>query len=562
LAQPYLLDQKVTKELLDEAWERSRHEVSTSHILISLAPDAPPGDTLIAYERAMKFKKRLKEGEDFGELASEVSDDPSAKANGGDLGFYSVFDLVYPFETAAYKTPVGEVSDPVRTEFGYHLVKVNDRIPTRGQIKVAVILKSSMYGMQPEEYDQIKKEIYEIYDKLQAGEDFAEIAKKYSDDKNSGSRGGQLPWFGVGNKPKDFEKAAFSLKNIGDVSEPVQTEMGWYIFKLLDRKIPTREETMPVLERRIARDAARSAKSKEVIVEKLKKDYNFKVNKAGLEEFYRLVDPSIFSGRWDPNPALQKKGVLFTLDGKNFLQSDFARYLALNMKESREKPIAEFVDARFEDYVSGKILEYESTRLEDKYPEFRDLYKEFRDGNLLFEIMDKKVWSKASSDSAGLQAFYKANKENYLWGERLNGSIIYCKSSDHLDKMAEEMQKAVIKYSRSDDSDQALEEVLDEVARNYNGSFEIVGGPFLQDENDIIDAVKWKKGVSDIIQDNDSRIFVWVRSILEPMPKTLDEARGQITADYQEYLDREWIKELRGKYSVKVNEEVLQNIQL
>jgi len=562
LAKPYLMDQNVTHELLDEAWERSQVEFRSSHILVGVVADAPPGDTLRAYQRVMKFKKRIDAGEDFAELAKEVSDDPSAVNNGGDIGFCTVFDLVYPFENAAYNTSVGEVSDPVRTEYGYHLIKITERIPTRGQIRVAVIHKSSMYGMKEEEHAILKSEIFELYDKLQAGEDFGDLAIKYSDDKNSGPRGGLLPWFGVGNKPKDFEDGAFNIKNIGDYSEPVKTQLGWYIFKLIDKKIPTRDEVTPVLERKIARDAARSAKSISVIVDRLKKEYQFKVNKTNLEEFYRLVDPSIFSGRWDPNPALQKNGVIFTINKKNYLQTDFAKHMALKVRESREIPIAEFVDKKFNEFVETTILSYEETQLEKKYPEFRDLYKEFRDGNLLFEVMDKKVWTKASTDSTGLDSFYRANKGNYQWDERLNGTIIYCKTDTNLDEMTREMHKAVSKYIKTDTSLKPIEEVLEEVAVKYSGSFETQNGPFLKNENSITDNIKWKKGVSDIVEEEDSRIFVWVRSILEPMPKSLSEARGQITADYQEYLDKEWIEELRSKYSVKVDEKVLQSIQL
>ena len=562
LAKPYLMDQTVTKKLLNEAWERSQIEFKSSHILVGVVADAPPGDTLRAYQRAVKFKERIEAGEDFSELAKEVSDDPSAKTNGGDLGYYTVFDLLYQFENAAYNTPVNEVSDPVRTDFGYHLIKVTDRIPTRGQIRVATIQKSSMFGMQEDEYVELKNEIFQIYDKLEAGEDFGELAKKYSDDKNAANRGGLLPWFGVGNKPKDFENGAFSVKNIGEYSEPVQTQMGWYIFKLIDKKFPTIEEMSPILERKIARDGTRSAKSITVIVDRLKKEYGFKVNKPNLEEFYRLVDPSIFAGRWDPNPALQKRGILFTLNGKNFLQNEFATHLALTVKESRELPIAEFVDSKFNDFVQSAILAYEETQLEKKYPEFRDLYKEFRDGNLLFEVMDKKVWTKASTDTIGLETFYHNNKNRYMWDERMNGTIIYCKAEEKLEEMAEEMHKAVSKYSRSDTSVKALEEVLEEVSIKYSGSFETRNGPFLKDGNTITDNIKWKKGVSDIITDDNSHTFVWVRSILEPMPKSMSEAKGQSTADYQEYLDKEWIKDLRSKYSIEINEEVLQNIQL
>ncbi len=562
IAKPYLLDQTVNQQLINEAFERSLEEVRSSHILVGVKLDAPASDTLRAYQKAVKIRNRLMAGEDFSLVAQEVSEDPSAQTNGGDLGYYTAFQLVYPFENAIYNTPVGSISEPIRTQFGYHIVRVTDRRPSRGQIQVAIILKAFNYAMTEEEKLDVKVEIDRIYEKIEVGEDFADLANKYSDDRNTGSRGGMTRWFGVGEQPPDFQEAAFGLKNIGDISEPVETSMGWYIFKLMGRKpIPTKEEIEPLLARKISRDS-RSAKSKKAVALKLKKEYNYKLNKSNYEEFYRLVDPSIFNATWDPTPALNKHGVLFSLGEHKVLQSTFAEFLALNMKEASASTIAEFVDAEFEKFSEAKILAFEESQLENKYPEFKYLYQEFRDGNLLFEITDKVVWSKAIQDTTGLQQFYENNKMNYLWDERLDAFIVTCKSENDLAGFSQRVRKEINKQSKKKLTQEEITELIGAlVDPNSGDSFEITAGPFSKTDHWLIDEIKWKKGITDLRQEDDANLFVWVQEVVKPMPKKLNEAKGQITADYQDFLEKEWVNSLKNKYSIVINEENLKSIK-
>ncbi|MBT3242019.1 MAG: hypothetical protein HN352_02640 [Bacteroidetes bacterium] len=562
IAKPYLLDQTVNEELLEEAYQRSLEEIRSSHILVGVKMDAPPSDTLRAYQKAMKIRNRLLAGESFDAVAREVSEDPSAQTNGGDLGYYTVFQLVYPFENAVYNTPVGSVSHPVRTQFGYHVIKVTERQAARGQIQVAVILKAFNYAMTDEEKVDVKNEIFRLYDLIQDGEEFSDIAEKYSDDRNTGNRGGITRWFGIGEKPRDFEDASFSLVEDGQISEPVETGMGWYIIKRIGIKDnPPRIEVEPSLIRSISRDT-RSAKSRKVIAEKLKSEYNYKLNKKNYEEFYRLVDPSIFSGTWDPTPALQKLGVLFSLGDLKVLQREFAEFLALNMNNAAASTIAEFIDGEFKKFEESHILDYEETQLERKYPEFKYLYQEFRDGNLLFEITDQLVWSKAVKDSLGLQQFYEENKNNYLWDDRIDGFIIQCKSKLDSDQFANKVQRELNRQSKKDLNYDQIIELIGGLTDTQSGdSFEIKTGPFSKGDNWVLDEMRWKRGISDITKEKDVRIIVWIQNVLKPEPKALDEAKGQITADYQDYLEKEWVKSLKNKYSVIVNEQALRSIE-
>lgn len=562
IARPYLLDQTVNEELLEEAYQRSLEEIRSSHILVAVSMDAPASDTLRAYRKAMKIVNRLKAGEDFATVAGEVSEDPSAQTNGGDLGYYTVFQLVYPFENAVYNTPIGETTNPVRTQFGYHIIKITDRRPARGQFQLAVILKAINFAMTDDERLDVKKEIDRIDTLVKQGEEFSALAEKYSDDRSTGNRGGLARWVGVGAFPTELENMAFSMENIGDISSPIETKLGWYIIKLMGKKnTPPKEEVIAQMSRTISRDS-RSAKSRKEIAKKLKAEYNFKLNKDNYEEFYRLVDPSIFGARWDPIIALQKNGVLFTLGDMKVLQKEFAEFLTLNMKQVSTTTIAEFVDREFAKFSESRIMQYEDSKLDEKYPDFRNLYQEFHDGNLLFEITDLMVWSKASKDTVGLLDFYENHKNNYLWGERADGYIIHCKSKSNFDGFSDAVYKKIDKNVKKNLSQSELEDLISAVINTEAGdSFEITAGPFAKGTNRLLDEMKWKKGVLSKSVEAESVLITWIQDIRKPEPKKLSEARGQITADYQDFLEKKWVQALKQKYSVIINKDVIETIK-
>ncbi|MFA6126837.1 MAG: peptidylprolyl isomerase [Bacteroidales bacterium] len=563
LSKPYLMDQEVTDELIKEAYERSKWEVRASHILIGVKQDAPAGDTLLAFRKAMAIRDRLIKGEKFEEVAKEVSDDVSAATNGGDIGYMPVLNVVYPFENAIFTMKIGELSMPVRTQFGYHIIRVTDKKPARGKIQIATIWKAFNYTMTDEEKAKTKEEINNIYLQLKSGADFNDLARKYSDDRAMATRGDAGFWIGPNQKEPAFDQAAYSLKNPGDITEPVETTLGWFIIRLLDKKgQDTWEEAKSFLSNQIARDA-RSQKSEQVVVEKLKKEYNYKLNKDNLEEFYRLVDPSIFEAKWNANPALQKNGVLFTLGNLTVLQNEFAKYLALGMRKGTVRTIAEFVDEKFADFSKTRILEYEKSQLEMKYPEFRDLYHEFRDGNLLFEITDRMVWSKASRDTSGLTAYFTVNQSKYMWPQRLDAVIVFVKGENNLQKMAEECRSTLQKKCKDGCDGVTVQNTLAEVVTRYSGnSFEVEDKLFAKGDNWIVDQLKWKPGTSDIINEKDTKIFVLMNKVIDPRPKKLDDIRGQVTADYQDKLEKDWIKVLREKYPVKINQDALSKIKI
>lgn len=556
LATPYLTDKEVNDKLLTEAYERSKKDVRASHILIKCDAEALPKDTLAAYKKAMSLRDRINKGEDFNKLAEQFSDDPSAKENKGDLGYFTVFNMVYQFENAAYSTPKGQVSMPVRTRFGYHLVKVEDIRDAPGTIRTAHIMVKLPKDAKQTDIDAAKVKIDEVYNKLKGGEKFDDLAAKYSDDKASAKKGGELPWFGTGRMVPEFETAAFALKADGDYSAPVLTQYGWHIIKRIEKKgIPAFDDVKTEFKSKIGKDS-RSEKSKTSLVNKIKTEAGFKEDRKLLLDFNKAIDSTIYDGNWKSDKAAALNKVIFNFGNKNYTQQDFAKYIATRQtKRAKDVSIQSIVNTMYDKFVEESALTYEDGQLETKYPAFRDLLNEYRDGMLLFEITDKKVWSKAVEDTLGLKGFYDANKTNYMWGERADVTIFKFANKEVADRFRKYMKKNAKNNPTND-------QILKEINKNSQLDLQIEEGVYSKKDNENVDKVSWVAGTMSPDMDSEkSIIVVRVNKVLPPQPKSISEARGLITADYQNYLEKEWIGKLRKKYTVTVDQNVLDSIK-
>ena len=553
LAQPYLTDKEINIELLEEAYQRKLKDIRASHILIKLNAGAEPKDTLAAYKKAMNLRRRILKGEDFDNVARLASEDPSARENGGDLGYFSVFQMIYPFETMAYNTQAGKVSKPVRTRYGYHIIKVNDVREALGEVKVAHIMLITKNGASKEELDAKKTLIDEVYGKLNGKSDFANLASEYSEDKGSAKKGGALPWFTVGKMVGEFDQATFELKNIGDFSKPVKTTFGWHIIKLLDKRpVPGFDQIKIELEKRIAKDS-RSSKLSDSFVGKIKLEYGFKEYLKERNDFYKKVDDSYFQGKWQASLCKELGNTLFTLDSKNYGQQEFAAYIERKSRKKRKEPILLEVNKLYADYVKESCMAYEDSRLVEKYPDFKSLLQEYHDGILLFELTDQKVWSKAISDTTGLRKFHIINSNKYMWDTRLDVSIYSCKDEAAAKSVRKLVKKGLKKGSSKED-------IL--TLANQEGSIvEIEEGKFLKEESPLAGQIEWINGFSKNVNIDNQVVFAYVNEVLAPMPKTLKEAKGLVTADYQNYLEKEWIEVLRKKYDYHINKDVLDTLE-
>jgi peptidyl-prolyl cis-trans isomerase SurA len=554
LAKPYLNDSLTREELIKQEYERMKTEIHVSHILLKVAS---PSDTLLVYNNLMDIRKRILAGENFETVAKATSEDPSVSKNGGDIGWMTAFRTVWDFENAIYNTPVNQVSLPVRTQFGYHIAKVWEQRPSKGTVHVAHIFVRTPEDMDPEMKLQAEKKIKAIYDSLKLGISFADLAKNNSDDRSTALKGGILPWFGAGQMIPEFENAAYSLKKNGDYSKPIHSFYGWHILQLIESKgLGSYQELRPELLSKVT-DPQMASVNKKNYVNKLKKDYKYSFNRQNFEMLVGLIDSTIFGGKWSDSLLHHNKEILFSIGNKNYTIADFAVFLKENPKKILSYNIPVFLNEQFDIFSENAIREFEKELLVVKYPEFGHILQEYHDGMLLFELTDKMVWSKAVQDTAGLEKYYEANKTQYIWGKRADVMIF---SSDSAELLAA-AKTLVVKSGKKKNF--SAEFVLSKVCLNdsIKKCIDIKEALFEKGDNIEVDKTNWNYGAGENYQSEGLKSFVFVRRVLEPEIKKISEARGLVTADYQGFLEKAWIAELRAKYPVTVDYDLLKTIK-
>ena len=436
-AQQYLIDTEVSDQLLEETIDRARYHVRASHLLILLPEDASPKDTLAAYHKIMKIRDEILNGLDFNEAAERYSEDKSAQnhinpqtnrtqyGNRGELGYFSVLEMIYPFETAAYSTPVGQVSMPVRTQFGYHLVYVQDKIPAVAKLYVSqIFIKDTSALNKAASHEAEMKKCAYIKQKFQEGITFDSLAAECSDDPATKNNGGRMEPFAPNRRPGNYVHAALKLKQ-GGISEPVPSSIGWHILRL-DSVIYTtvNDEFKYMIKNRLARDS-RSKKSKESLVEKLKVEYNYQESgkKAAMKFFKKNMADNYFQSKHvavDSLKGIEKLKPMCTFADQSITPREFGQYLNRYQGAQLKGSMVSFLDQIFPNFVSDKILRYESTQLMAKYPEYRDVVNEVYDGLMIYEINSAKVWNAAIEDTVGTQLFYEQIKSQFATGDTLN----------------------------------------------------------------------------------------------------------------------------------------------
>ena len=566
LARPYLTDKQAEQKLIEEAYDRMTEEVRASHLLLLVDEKALPKDTLAVYQKINSLRNKILNGEDFETVAKTHSEDPSAKTNGGDLGYFSAFRMVYPFETAAFNTPLGEVSKPFRTRFGYHIVKVTDKRKSRGEVKVAHIMIEQGAKATDEEKQEATDKLSQILDFFKEGKSFDDLVR-YSDDKGTSSKGGELPWFGTGQMVPAFESTAFSLKEKGEVSEPVQTIYGWHILKLIDKKaVPSFEEVKADIERKIKRDS-RANKGKTVLINRIKSEKNFRSNMEALTPFYQID----FEAQWTAESMSNNKQMLFILDNKKYTQADFAIYIEKNKTPIDQTKIVSVINEMFDDWVEKTCIQLEDSLLEEKYPEFKALMKEYRDGILLFNLMDQKVWGKAVEDTMGLKQYFQLTKENYQWDNRLDASVFTCLNKEVAERvrrlistndnvrLLSNSELSLITFGKGENR-LSIDDIITIVNNQNPLNLQVESAKFSKGDHAHLDNAIWKKGLTDNELNEEIVTFAFIYDVLAPMPKSLKEAKGQVTSNYQDYLEAAWIKELEERYPVTINYDLLNSI--
>lgn len=550
LADSYLLDKEVTEKLIKEAYDRSLKDVSVSHIMVALKKNPTPQDTALAYKRIMQIKGKLDGGSDFVKVAKSLSDDKSAATNNGSLGYFtSPFpNGFYDFETAAYNLNKGQYSNPVRTPIGYHIVRLDKVRPARGEMEAAHILIRHK-SQNP------KTTIDSIYQLLEGGQKFEDLAKIYSADKKTAAKGGYVGFFGISKYEKAFEDAAFALTKDNTYSKPIKSLAGYHIIKRISSKpIPAYDQAKARLKAKIQKDS-RFNLAKDAMVNQIKTENGFKAMNGPISRLGSKLDKEFLTYRWKA-PTENMSEVIFALGKDQHTLGDFTKYLE---KESRKRmqlartgTVVDALTTLYNDYVTDTALKYEERNLEAKYPDFKALMREYEEGILLFEITKEEVWDKASQDTTGLRNFYNKNKNKYKWGERAVVSTYTLNDAAHIsDKIggfaANNTPDAVLaKYNKNGKESVLHQETTVERGRNKQ-----------------IDALNWKAGTlseMDMDRKNKQITFLKVEQILEPSAKKLSEARGYVVADYQDFLEKEWLSELKKAYKVQTNKKVFKSL--
>lgn len=562
LAQPYLVDMDVNEELIQEAYNRLTEDVAAYHVLVKVGLDATAADTLKARKKLTSLTQSIKNEDDMKLIIAKIKGSKDDQVIAEDLGYFTAFSMVYPFESAAYNTEVGKLSRPVRTKYGYHAIFVRDKRPARGEIQVSHIFIRSSAVDTDDQKETAKNRIEEINKQLKNGEAFGDLVKQYSEDKATVNNGGTLPWFGTGGTASVFEDAAFGLGLNGEVSEPVQSAYGWHIINRIDKRdVAEFEAIKSTLKRKIEKDS-RSLKGRTSLLKKLKSDYAITHNKVNKAAADKIFTDQLLNGKWrvpEELPTKMDKPVLTISDNKfskrtkAYSQLDYVQYVAKNQKKSKEaQVVSSLLISMWSQFVDDMIIDFEDGLLEMKYPKFKALMQEYHDGILLFDLMDQKVWSKAVKDSTGLETFYQSHKSDYTWPQRVDASIYDC-ANDEVAAKAVKFAKKRIKKGYPDTY--IMQEVNSDNALNLN----IKSGLFAKGDESVIDSSQWVEGVY-MSKESSKPTVVQIYSVLDPQPKELNEARGLITSSYQTYLEKQWIEELRKKYPVQLDEAVFKSI--
>ncbi len=557
LAKPYLTENVKINLLVKEAYERSKTDVKIDIIFLKLPQNPTPADTQSVYKKASDLRSQILSGTSWDTIASKYSDDRGAVRNFGHLPFISSEKIPYSIQNYIFKAEKNDISHPVRSAAGYYIIRKVDERPNPGEIQVAHIMMSVPQGISAEEAEAKKKRIDSIYTALKKGADFAELAKK-SDDKGTSQKGGELQSFSTGRMVPEFENAAFGLKTKGEYTQPVKTDFGWHILKLIDKKtMKTFEEAEEELKQIVERDTERQDAVKLYVRGKLKKDFNFREENRPMK-MHTMLDSTIFEAKWKAPSAEALTQTLFSINGKPTTEKDFVAYIENNQKRSRKSDLKDYVNQMYEQFITYSLVNAEIAALSEKQPEYRYLMQEYHDGLLLFELMETEVWNKAVEDSVGLNRFFDQNKANYKGQTELKISVFeYGKP-----KTAEKAVKILKKFKDEDGKTLASKVSTDEAEFKF-----IESGTYMSGQNKYAEELfnmqkngdKIKAG--EVYNLSNLNALVLTNEVISGRDKSLSEIKGLVISDYQTYLENQWIEKLKAKYPVKINETVFARLK-
>ncbi|SDG70356.1 peptidylprolyl isomerase [Psychroflexus sediminis] len=537
IADSYISNGEVTEAMVKETYDRTKTEVRASHILLNLPKYEE--DTTEVYQKALMIRKRMENGEDFETLAKQYSDDPSVQSNAGDMNWFNAFKMVYEFEDTAYKLDVGEISNPVRTDFGYHIIKKTGERLSKGQLKTAHIMVLASDSLQDAEV-----RIQKIYKRLEEGDDFHELAKQYSQDPNTAGDGGYVPVFSLGGlNSKVYENKAYDLEKEGDYTKPFKTRFGWHIVKLIE-SIPLKpyDEVKEDYKKRL-----KSSSRSKYLITKIKEDleslYEVEINEDAKDHFLSLIDSSFTQGKWTYEP--QKKSAsryIIKVEDRTVDYATFGAYLERQQRSFSDLPAFKVVvENAIDDLVYSELLAYHKTRLPETDKEFGDRIEGYKNGVLIFDYMKEKIWEPVAEDTLLQKKYYSANASDFKIPQKVRGQLYTSKSKKTLESLASELQSR----STNDSLFQLPEEIISEEVLLEKSSLKLP-------EN-----FKFEEGLSKIYKHSDQFLMMQVNEVEKAKIPEFDQVSGEIISILQEKKERQLISELRKNYTVIINNDVL-----
>ncbi|TAE67001.1 MAG: hypothetical protein EAZ85_15470 [Bacteroidetes bacterium] len=657
LAQPFLIDNAGLDSLVKLTYQRSNEEINVSHVMVRVSQEATPADTLNAFKKIGEALAQTATGKVFEDIATKYSEDYSVEQNKGNLGYISSLQTEKIFEDVAYQTNKGQVSGIFRTSKGYHFLKVNDRRNASGTFKIAHIMKHIGKKSTEEDKKKSKEKIDEIYQKLQKGEVWDSLCK-YSDDATSRTQQGLLPEFTVGKILPEIEAQTMKLKNPREYSAPFQTIYGWHIIQLIYKKpIPTFREQQTYLKQQVPKET-RFDYLQNILIQKRKKEYQFKENEKIWATILTKADNRLLQGSWSYNSTepIMKENLLsmkskYIKKEKKYSVKDFFDFVyEKQVMQPTLKDEKHYFSLLYDRFKKFTILEFEKENLSQTREDYRFLVNEYKEGTMIYELMNEKVWKKALDDTTGVKNFFNRTRVNYKWGQRANATIYQVANQNVLNELKPYLTKKVfpmiqieipaLKYDKNDisideESMNILNQIITLMKKDQNLRLEIVGhgdaaerktiaqeriepiikqltfkrieakkitsknfgssqpisktdkkknqrielflystekiqletilnknnpnnlkiteGLFQKTDNVYLDETDWKAGTY-TINKNNKIFYIDIADIKEARLKDFDEARGNVITDYQNYLEEEWIKELKIKYPISVDE--------
>jgi peptidyl-prolyl cis-trans isomerase SurA len=556
LAKPYLSTLAMNEEVLRQAYRRNQELVELSALFVAFPSlgkgnfTVVPADTLVTYRKAMEIRdKALQKDAVFEDIVRAYSSDEGAKQSDrpGYLSWYSTLNLLPVLEEPIFATPEGKISQPVRTNQGYYLIKILRKIQNPGEVNAAHILIKT-----PQETEtlqaEVENKIAEIYKKLDEGARFEDLAKVYSDDKASAETGGDLSWFSYGQMVPEFNEAVFGMKTIGSISQPVQTQFGYHIIRLLDKRpAASFDELRKQIENKMER-TGNFLVLYQPGVDQLKAEYRYSPNERTYKTLVEAANTTfptdnLFTALFENN-----REPLFTLGDEKISVADFITYLKSEPKTYTNLSTEAFYE-KFNQFVYDKLREVEEKNLDNKFSDFKNLMREYHDGILLFEVSNKEVWDKAATDTAGLIRFFEQNKSNYSWSEpHWKGYVVLLKDA----KLKKNLQKETAKMPY----EQAASYLLEKYAGSEISPVSMEKGLFIKGQNQYVDEAIFKDGKASL--PGGYTDFFLLGTLLEKQPDSYTDVRGLVITDYQDYLEAEWLKELNAKYPVEIYETIRQ----